>query len=697
MMQQLSRFRAALAAAALAAAVAAAAASASAADRVLSPHDVARIRSVSSVAVSPDGRHIAYVLSVPRRPLEDEDGPAWEELHVIGPDGASRPFVTGEVNVGSVRFTPDGRGISFLARRGKDTTRRLYIVPLDGGEARVAAVHETDITGYAWSPDGGRVAFTARDAVPQARRDLEKKGFNQEVFEEQVPFVRVFVDDTRDEAPARRLDLPGSASALAWSPAGDRLAVALAPTPLVDDDLMRRRVHIVDVASGHSVDLGNPGKLGPIAWSRDGRFLAMVSGEDLNDPAAGRLLVAPAEGGGLRDVLPGYMGHVAAIAWKDADTIVYIGDEGVETVVAEVRRDGTGRRTLVPAGRGIFTQIDLAAGGSVAALVGESPAHPPEAFRLEAGRSEPQRLTTSNPWLAEVRLARQEVVRFRARDGLELEGILIHPLDRQPGARVPLILTVHGGPEAHDRNGWRTSYANPGQMAAARGFAVFYPNYRGSTGRGVAFSKLSQADPAGKEFDDLVDAVDHLVNIGLVDRARVGVTGGSYGGYATAWCATRYTDRFAAGVMFVGISDKISKVGTTDIPDEEFLVHARKRPWENWQMFLERSPIYHAGQSRTPLLILGGTDDPRVHPSQSLELYRYLKLHGKTVRLVRYPGEQHGNRRAASRLDYSLRLLQWMEHYLKGPGGAPPPPDIDYAPPKPATASAAAPASRQPL
>ncbi|MCL6641630.1 MAG: protein translocase subunit SecF, partial [Candidatus Rokubacteria bacterium] len=168
----------------------------------------------------------------------------------------------------------------------------------DRGEARAVATHETDITGYAWSPDGGRVAFTARDAVPQARRDLEKKGFNQEIFEEQVPFVRVFVDDTRDAAPARRLDLDGSASTLAWSPAGDRLAVALAPTPFVDDDLMRRRVHIVDVASGRSVDLGNPGKLGPFAWSRDGRFLAMVSGEDLHDPAAGRLLVAPAEGGG---------------------------------------------------------------------------------------------------------------------------------------------------------------------------------------------------------------------------------------------------------------------------------------------------------------------------------------------------------------------------------------------------------------
>jgi dipeptidyl aminopeptidase/acylaminoacyl peptidase len=269
------------------------------------------------------------------------------------------------------------------------------------------------------------------------------------------------------------------------------------------------------------------------------------------------------------------------------------------------------------------------------------------------------------------------VITHTARDGLELQGILIRPLDAT--GPTPLIMYVHGGPESHISNGWLTSYSAPGQVAAARGFAVFYPNYRGSTGRGVEFSELSQGDPAGKEFDDIVDAVDHLVKIGVADKDKVGITGGSYGGYATAWASTYYTERFAAGVMFVGISDNISKLGTTDIANEMFLVHSRKRPWDDWQFFLERSPIYHAGKSRTPLLILHGKDDPRVHPTQSLELYRYLKLHGNTpVRLVWYPGEGHGNRRAASRLDYNLRMLRWFEHYLKGPGGEPPPTEIEY-------------------
>ena len=146
-------------------------------------------------------------------------------------------------------------------------------------------------------------------------------------------------------------------------------------------------------------------------------------------------------------------------------------------------------------------------------------------------------------------------------------------------------MAVHGGPESHDKNGWLTSYSDPGQMGAARGYAVFYPNYRGSTGKGVDYSKLGQGDYAGKEFDDLVDMKTHLVEMGLVDSKRVGITGGSYGGYASAWGATKLTEHFAASVMFVGIANQLSKFGTTDISNEMHLVHARSYPWDKWQWY----------------------------------------------------------------------------------------------------------------
>lgn len=203
-------------------------------------------------------------------------------------------------------------------------------------------------------------------------------------------------------------------------------------------------------------------------------------------------------------------------------------------------------------------------------------------------------------------------------------------------------------------------------MAAGKGYAVFYPNYRGSTGRGIDFAFSSQGDLAGSEFDDIVDGVDYLIDQGIADSSRIGVTGGSYGGYASAWMSTYYSHRFAAAVMFVGISNNLSKWAESDIPEELYLVHARKRLWNDWSWFLQRSPVYYADKAQTPLLIMHGAEDTRVNPSQSLELYRHLKVRKPDlpVRLVYYPGEGHGNRHASAKLDYTYRMLRWFDTYL---------------------------------
>ena len=391
-------------------------------------------------------------------------------------------------------------------------------------------------------------------------------------------------------------------------------------------------------------------------------------------------MVVSADGGELRDLLPNYEGHVRAIAWQDDDTVMFIGDEGVETVLGRVNIDASGRKVIVPPSDVILSGLSLAKDGLRCVFVGSTAKHPGEVFYMALDDKGPRRVTDTNPWLGEMDFAAQEVIRYPARDKLEIQGILIRPLAEEKGRRYPLIVAVHGGPESNQHDGWLTSYSRPGQIAAAQGFAVFYPNYRGSTGRGVAFSKLGQSDYAGGEFNDLVDGVQALVERGLVDEKRVGVTGGSYGGFAAAWCATALTKHFAAAVMFAGVSDHVSKAGTTDIPNEMNLVHARRWPWEgHWDWFRERSPIYHADKARTPLLIFHGEKDTRVAPGQSMELYRYLKTIGRVpVRLVLYPGEGHGNRKVGARLDYNMRMFRWMNHYLQGPGGAPPPPNIDY-------------------
>ncbi len=652
-----------------------------AADETWTPQHVAKIRGVTAAEISPDGKLVAYVLAVPRNPAKDEDGPAWTELHIVDREGKSRPFITGDVGVADLQWTADGKSLSFLAKRGKDKTRSLYVIAIDGGEARRILTHDADISSYSWNPDGTRVAFIAKDEPSKKQKDLKEKGFKAEVYEEDWEKSYVWIASPFDENDKpRKLDLPGAPSELHWGPVAARIALTLSPTPLVDDVMMRSKLYVYDADSGALISsFQNPGKIGDVTWSPDGENLAILSAEDLNDPSAGRLMIASLADGLLKQPIPNYEGDFHSIVWQDKDTIMYLADEGVWSTLGEVSRSGDNRKTHLPLGKMTLGRLSLSADGQCGALVSGSPTHPAEVFSMCHGDGSMKRLTHSNPWLDKLPLAKQEVVEWKARDGQRLEGILVRPLDEKPGTRYPLILCVHGGPEAHDRMEWQTNYGDPGQLAAARGFAVFHPNYRGSTGRGVAFSKMGQADYAGKEFDDLVDAVDHLIAMGLVDKDKVGITGGSYGGFATAWASTYYSDRFAAGVMFVGLSNLVSKYGTTDIPNEMYLVHGRKKLWDDWQWFLDRSPIYHAQKSKTPLLIMHGKDDPRVDPGQSMELYRQLKLLNQApVRLVFYPGEGHGNRKAAARMDYNLRMMQWFEHYLKGPGGTPPDIELDY-------------------
>ena len=651
----------------------------------MTPFDVARMRNVTAAQVAPDAKHVAYTLSVPRTPMVDDDGANWSELWIVAREGgAPRAYVAGKSDVANVAWLPDSSGVAFTQKRGDDKVSSLWVIPVGGGEARKAVAWSTGVGAYSFAADGKRVAFLATEPDSEARKKAKEKGFGQEVYEEDAKLQRVFVAALFDEgAKPRALDIAGHVHQVRWNPANDTLLVSTAPTPRVDDQYMAQTVAVVDAANGSELArFDRQGKLGDIEWSPDGKRVAMTAGADLHDPSDGRLFVGSAQGGQLADLTAGRALDVDAFAWQSAEHLMAVVSQGTQTTIEKIAVDGSGWKNIVGRTAAVFTTLSLSDDGQHGAFVGSAPDHGGELFTMSHGDAKATRRTDSNPWLADKALAKQESITWKARDGLELQGVLLHPLDAMPGHRYPLIVYVHGGPEAHEQNGWQTGYAKPGQVAAARGYAVFHPNYRGSTGRGLEFSKLSQGDPAGKEFDDLVDAVDHLIATGLVDGKKVGVTGGSYGGYATAWCATRFTERFAAGVMFVGISNKISKLGTTDIPNEEFLVHARHRVWDDWNFFLDRSPIKYAGQSRTPLLILHGKDDPRVNPGQSRELYRHLELHGKTpVRLVLYPGEGHGNRKCGAKLDYSLRMHQWFDHYLKGPGGEKPAWELDYAEP----------------
>lgn len=633
----------------------------------VTPEHISKMESVTGSVISEDHRHVAFTVSVPADPYL-ENSPNRTELHVLDrQEGSTKPYYTSG-GIGSLQFRPNQNSITFLAKRDGDSTRSLYELPLNGGEAIKLFSFDRDITAFDWHNDGNHIVFTSNEVAEESKSPLP---YQAEVYEENQVNRKAYITNVMHgemgHAP-HEVQVPGTVHQIKWSPNGEQLAISAAPTPNVDDFYMSQKVYVVDYSTREiSAEINNEGKLGQIEWSPNGERIALRAASDINDPTDGRLLIVSADGGTPELIDRNFEGKYEQISWTGDNQIHFLAGSGTSTMLGTIRPNGSRKNILFESNAHAITSFDVASNGLIS-FTASAPEHPGELFVMEAGRnSQPERMTRHNPWLEEVTLGRQEVIRYQTRDGeYEIEGMMIYPINYSEGDRIPLITVVHGGPEAHYSNGWLTGYSSPGQMAAAKGYGVFYPNYRGSTGRGIEFAYSSQGDLAGKEFDDIVDGVDYLIDRGIADEDRIGVTGGSYGGYASAWMSTYYSDRFAASVMFVGISNNISKWGTSDIPEELYHVHSRKRIWDDYQGYLERSPIYHVDKAQTPLLIMHGADDPRVHPAQSLELYRHMKVRKPEVplRLVWYPGEGHGNTRASSKFDYNYRMLEWFDTFL---------------------------------
>jgi dipeptidyl aminopeptidase/acylaminoacyl peptidase len=636
----------------------------------MTPDDVRGTKWCTGAEISPDGKHIAYTYRVPRE-ADEEPGSGYTELHVATVrTGETRPYITGKISVWSTRWSPDGSKIAFLSDRGDKT--QVWVIPLAGGEAVETTDSKTGVSSFRWHPDGDRIAYIATTPKSDREEELEDKGYDFVYYEENLRHRNIYMQTVNlsgEGDDAEQLTEGMTFWDFEFSPDGNTIATSATSKNLIDHRYMFRKVHLLDLESKELTQLtDNPGKLGNYAFSPDGLKLAYGAALDRKDHAISQALVIDVAGGEARNLTPkNFRGHINWVAWKDKSTVLYRAGEGVWPTLSLVNVNGGRREVILNSqetgivfGRPTFTK-DF----KHFAFVCAAPDMPGDLHYWRPGK-ELKRITTLNPWLAERKLGEQKAIRYQARDGLEVEGLLIYPVDYQEGQRYPLVVVVHGGPESHYSNGWVSSYSRPGQVLADKGYAVFYPNYRASTGYGVEFAAWGYNDAAGKEFDDLADAIDHLVEIGIADRDRVGLGGGSYGGYAAAWFGSYYTEYVKAVCMFVGISNLLSKRSTTDIPYEELYVHSGETLEDMWEENLKRSPVYWAHQSRTAVLIFGGSSDTRVHPSQSLEFYRRLKMNDHpAVRLVQYPGEGHGNRKQPGRIDVLHRVLQWYDWYVK--------------------------------
>lgn len=634
----------------------------------LTPEQLVDLKTVEEIVISPDGNSLAYTLRVPRK--EDADpGPRETELWVVSVDSREPiKFVSGSASLSTPQWSPDGQMITFLdTRESHSDSGQIFAIPVAGGEARPLTKHETTVADYAWSPDGTSIAFLAPDPDSKEVKEAKKKGKDWIIYNEDYNHRRLWVLNVAGEETRKVYDLPLTAWSFTWA-GNDSLIFYGTETALTDDSFMFQKIYRVpaDGSAAPEVVVATEGKLGEMAVAADGSQLAFLGATSLNDPLAQSLFVVSLEGGRARNLTPQLAATGVHVAWLDAQSLLLVSVKGTENILHRVGLDGS-LQEIVWSGL-IISGLDVAPNIDRMAVAGHSPLHPAEAFLASLDGKLLQRFSYSNPWLKDVDLGHQELIEWEAPDGRSIQGVINYPQGYQEGQRYPLILQIHGGPEGVSTNGWVSRPAYPVQVLAANGYMVLQPNYRGSGGRGVEFSKADHDDLGGAEFEDVLAGIRYLDEKGMIDPSKVGTGGWSYGGYFSAWGATRYSQFFKAAVVGAGIANWISFTGTTDIPYEMSLVHWNSWWFEKPELHWTRSPLAHLENAATPTLVVHGLEDERVHPEQSLELFNNLRIKGVETRLILYPREPHGLRERAHELHFINSTLEWFDRHVKDGG-----------------------------
>lgn len=641
------------------------------AQEVLSPADLLALQSCGSIQLSPDGHQILYSLSTPRGPNEPPGASKTTWWKMTLADRASSPLFDGDIKGSSPRWSPDGNSIGFIYGKGKGP-RQVWSMPAGGGDIVQMTEAASDVSYFRWNPGGGGLAYLAITPDSDKEKELRSRGYGFIYYEENLKNKNLFLASIdRDGINKGTVQLSEGMNVwdFEFNARGTSIAASISPKNLIDQQYMFRKIYLIDIISGDMKKVSeNQGKLGNYAFSPDGKNLAYTAAFSINDHSVSQVYNISLDEETITNLTPEkFKGHVTWVSWKNDKQVFYFSEEGVFPKLNLVPVKGGNREVILDASESgiIFDIPEFNDDFDQFVFTASTPSDYENIYTWN-GKEKIVRITDINPALEDKLLGKQEVIRYKARDGQEIEGLLIYPVDYEAGKEYPLIVYVHGGPESHHSHAWLSRYSTPGQVMAGKGYLVLYLNYRASTGYGVDFAMEGFMDPAGKEFDDIADGIEYLISEKGADRERVGLAGGSYGGYASGWFATYYTKYVRAVCMFVGISDNISRRGTTDIPYEELYVHAGKKLEDLWQISLETSPIYWAHQSITATLIYGGAADTRVHPSQSLELYRRMKMNDHpAVRLVQYPGEGHGNRRQPGRMDVLYRQMEWFDWYVR--------------------------------
>ncbi|MBE0565872.1 MAG: S9 family peptidase [Krumholzibacteria bacterium] len=638
---------------------------------------------ITSPAVSPDGRLVAYLVTW--RDL-DQDRRETRLWLADTARGTTRQLTFTNLQVGGLAWRPDG-SLSFL-RKDDDDATQVWVNPLDGAEPRPVTSIEGGVGAYWWSPDGSRLAVLADPPAPAKDDSASAEGDARDLPVYPVPADRAdwevrdrlelpqeyqqlyVLEAGADHAGAEPLTrAPWHPHHAAWSPDGRQLAVTFNArfSSLVDED---QQIALVDAATGEAEVITPADRHASLAaYSPDGRQLAYYQDRE----AALRAYL------NLKDVVVRDLDDGAARV-VTAGSQLTLGGSGSTPATAPVWDQG-GRALYLPAAEGTRLDLvrvdtkdqkiawmtglegnlaDFGLGGGTVAVV-ESALHRPGSLLVGKPGGRLKELATTDGSVAAYGLLPARKLRLPGHAGGFVEAFLFLPPGAGEGDRLPAVIEMHGGPYSRYGNAWSTRY--PWQVLSREGFAVVIVNPRGGTGYGQDFLRGVYRNFGTDDFLDIMAAVDALVEQGTIDPDRLGFTGYSYGGLMTNAVISR-TDRFKAAVSIAGIWNYTSAMGQNN---PQLFIDSYDRAWDqDLQLLWEHSPASRAGAITTPTLIMHGTEDEPVDPRQSVEMFSYLQLNGVPSRLVLYPGEGHGINKPSHMIDYQTRELQWFRHYLLG-------------------------------
>lgn len=624
---------------------------------------------------SPDGKRIAFT------------GTVWAKLEGLPPTCVCIADVaTGELTIVThgpnsdrlPRWSPDGSRLAFASDRVTEGRAQLYLLDNEIGEARSTPEIEGTIEYLSWSPDGGSILLGmagvgAHMAGGQGSGRAGNADPNLPAWMPSIEAAEPARNDWRSlwlyeisTGSVRRLSREGLNVWEACWAGRERVLGVVSDLP-GEDDWYNAPLALIDVKTGseHSI-LRSHVQFGWPAASPSGLRLAIVEALCSDrQVVAGEILLMDAEGGNVNRINPGV--DVTWLSFSGEDELFFLGQRGLQTVAGVCTcRDGAVR---------LFWETDESCGyrypeGSVLpdgglAVVRESYTRFPEIATVSPGGKVHTlvKLEHEGSRYVSSLAGRLEAVRWNAPDGLEIEGLLARPDGDGPHA---LLVHVHGGPVWAWRNRWHMGYVFT-PLLVARGYAVLHPNPRGSSGRGQHFAGLVAGDMGGGDTHDYISGAQAMIDRGIADAARIGVFGGSYGGFMSAWLVTQ-TDMFAAAVPQAPCTDWYSQHLTSNIGvfDKLFL---KADPYESGGRYFERSPIFFASHVKTPVFQTTGNVDECTPPSQAIEFHRALREHGVETALAIYPGEGHGVRKFPAVIDNCARLVVWFERFMPARSG----------------------------